>query len=122
VLDLAIARGRSTALLEPPLHELAPEPPRELMRATVLASLDWFAADSPDSPDTALNAARSWLWAETGQWATKREAAEWARSRAPEPELIDAALALRREGRSAGLDPGAVRGLAGRARDALGRA
>jgi predicted nucleotidyltransferase len=122
VLDLAIARGRSTPLLGPPLRELAPEPSRELVRAAALASLDRFAAHSPESPDTALNAARSWLWAETGQWATKGEAAEWARSRAPDPELIDAALALRRDGRPAGLDPGAVGELAARARDALRRA
>jgi predicted nucleotidyltransferase len=118
VLDLAIARGRSTPLFGPPLEALAPEPPPERVREAVLASLDWFAADAPDSADTVLNAARSWLWAETGEWATKGEAAAWARSRARDPALIDAALALRAEGRLSGLDPASVRELSARARRA----
>jgi hypothetical protein len=119
VLDLAIARGRSEALFGPPLDVLAPEPPRERVRGAVLASLDWFAADAPDSPDTALNAARSWVWAETGRWATKGEAAVWARGRAPDPGVIDSALALRAEGRLSGLDPARVRELSARARRAV---
>lgn len=119
VLDLAIARGRSTPLFGPPLEELAPSPPLSRLRDAVLASLDWFAADAPGSPDTALNALRTWRWAETGEWSTKAEAAEWALGRGADDELVKEALALRRDGRLSGLEPGLVRQLSRRARQAV---
>ncbi len=119
VLDLAIARGRSTPLLGPPLADLAPSPPLSRLRDAVLASLDWFAADAPGSPDTLLNALRSWRWAETGEWSTKAEAAEWALQRGADDGLVKEALDLRREGRLSGLEPVLVRELSARARAAV---
>ena len=85
----------------------------------VLASLDWFAADAPDSPETVLNALRSWRWAETGEWSTKAEAAEWALGRGANEGLVKEAFALRREGRLSGLEPSRVRELSARARAAV---
>ena len=119
VLDLAIARGRSRSLLGPPLSELVPEQPRARLAAAALEALDWFAAAEPSAPDTALNACRSWRWAEEGVWSTKSEAASWAAERAPDPALVQEALRLRSEGIRAGLDAGCVGELAARARAAL---
>jgi Domain of unknown function (DUF4111) len=119
VLDLAVARGRSRALVGPALSALAPAPPRAQVTAAALQALDWFAAAEPGAPDTALNACRSWQWAVTDEWPTKAEAARWARPRLANPELIDEALRLRAEGSRDGLDPQRVRELAARAREAL---
>lgn len=119
VLDLAIARGRSRALLGPPLSELVPEQPRARLAAAALEALDWFAKAEPGAPDTVLNACRSWDWAVTEEWSTKAEAARWARGRAPDPGLVEEALRLRAEGAREGLDAARVRELCACARKAL---
>jgi hypothetical protein len=45
-----------------------------------------------------LNAARSWRFAETGEWWSKEAAGEWARDRTAHPAVVEAALADRRGG------------------------
>jgi predicted nucleotidyltransferase len=121
VLDLAIARERSRALVGPPLAELVPPLPRERLAAAALRSLRWLAEHEPDAPDTLLNACRSWRWAAEGVWSTKVEAAEWALARSSDPGLVRAALAERKLGRREGLDVAEVRRVVARAEEALSR-
>ena len=74
VLDRSIAEQHAVALLGPPWGEVFPPVPRD----EVLAALDGaLAFDGWDDPDGAwLAAARARIWRETGEWVSKKRAAE----------------------------------------------
>jgi hypothetical protein len=55
-----------------------------------------------------LNACRAWRFADDDVLGSKIEGAAWARARWPNPEVIDAAVALRRGEDTAPLDASAV--------------
>jgi predicted nucleotidyltransferase len=74
VLDRSIAEQHAVPLFGPPWAEVFPPVPRE----AVLAALDEaLAFDGWDDPRGAsLAAARGRIWRETGEWVSKRRAAE----------------------------------------------
>ena len=85
LLDLSIARERSTPLYGPPLRSLLGEIPRPLVLDALRAALDWYSIREPDPVSTVLAACRTWYYVEEGEWASKRDAAEWAAGRLPDP-------------------------------------
>jgi hypothetical protein len=95
LLDLAIARDRSTPLAGPPLHALLGEIPRPAVLEALLAALDWYDAEEPDPAASILAACRAWHFADEGEWVSKREAAEWATLRLSHPGPVHRALTLR---------------------------
>ena len=95
LLDLSIARERSTPLYGPPLRSLLGEIPRPLVLDALRAALDWYSTSEPDPVSTVLAACRTWYYAEEGEWASKRDAAEWAAGRLPDPRAVHRAVTLR---------------------------
>jgi hypothetical protein len=93
VLDLAIGRECGRALNGPPPALLFAEIPREWQLGAIVESLQWHHEHQPRNPACVLNACRSWLYVETGRWASKPDAAAWVRAHKPEWQLaVDAAL------------------------------
>jgi Aminoglycoside adenylyltransferase, C-terminal domain len=113
VVDLACARGLNRVLYGPPLEEVLPAPDAADVWAAVRAVLEWQERTEPAAPNSVLNACRAWRWAATGEWTSKTDAAAWARDF--DPELIDAAVALRRGEEAPPLDESRVRELLQRA-------
>lgn len=95
LLDLAIARERSTPLAGPPLHALLGEIPRPAVLEALGSALEWFDTEEPDHAASILAACRAWHYAEVGDWASKRDAAEWAAQRLSDPGPVHRALTLR---------------------------
>jgi hypothetical protein len=95
LLDLAIARERSTPLAGPPLHALLGQIPRPAVLEALRSALDWYDDEEPDTAASILAACRAWHFAEEGEWASKREAAEWATLRLTQPGPVHRALTLR---------------------------
>ena len=95
LLDLAIARERSTPLAGPPLHVLLGEIARTDVLDALRSALDWYADEEPDPAASILAACRAWHFAEEGEWASKRDAAEWATARLLDPGPVHRALTLR---------------------------
>jgi predicted nucleotidyltransferase len=82
VLDRAIAEQHVIVLHGPPWEDVfAP-----IQRADVLdaleQALDWQEREDPLGRSSVLNTVHGWMWVETGEWATKLEAAAWLRDRA----------------------------------------
>jgi hypothetical protein len=95
LLDLAIARERSTPVSGPPLHALLGEIPRSAVLDALRSALDWYDLEEPDHAASILAACRAWHYAEEGEWTSKRGAAEWAAERLPDPGPVHSALTLR---------------------------
>jgi predicted nucleotidyltransferase len=79
VLDRAIAEQHAFTLLGPPWHEVFPPVPRETVLAALEEALDWQRREEPLGRSSVLNACRARMWLDTGEWASKSEAAEWLR-------------------------------------------
>ena len=94
-----------------------PEPDPEAVHEALRAVLDWQESVEPGAPSSVLNACRAWYVAEHGTWASKSQAAAWARD--ADPDLVDAALRLRTGECDEELDTAQVRNLVSRAREAL---
>jgi hypothetical protein len=105
VLDLAVTRAHGRALVGPPPHTLIAPIPRRHILAALIEALDWHDERDAPSPNRVLNACRAWRFVAQGVWCTKAEGAAWARARTAHAAIIDEALALRRQGRFADLDP-----------------
>jgi len=95
LLDLAIARERSTPLSGPPLHALLGEIPRPAVLEALRSALDWYDLDEPDHAASILAGCRAWHYADEGEWVSKRDAAEWAAERLPDSGPVHRALILR---------------------------
>jgi hypothetical protein len=95
LLDLAIARERSTPLAGPPLHALLGDIPRPDVLDALRSALDWYAEEEPDAAASILAACRAWQFAEEGEWGSKRDAAEWATARLADTGPVHRALTLR---------------------------
>jgi Nucleotidyltransferase domain/Domain of unknown function (DUF4111) len=80
VLDLALAREHAVALHGPPAAELIGEVPRPLVLDAMADTVAWYARNEPGE-GAVLAAARAWLYAEEGVFASKRDALQWARHR-----------------------------------------
>jgi hypothetical protein len=100
VLDLAIARVSGVAVVGPPASDVIPAASRSELVDAVRESLAW-QAESGVPDDLVLNAARTRRFLEDGVWTSKKAAGAWALERLASPEVVAAALALRRR------DPGA---------------
>ena len=93
VLDRAIVRERGLPLAGPPAAEVFAEIPRQVVLEALRESLAWHRANAAEAGENlVLNAVRAWRYAEEGTWASKREAAEWARERLADPAVLDAAV------------------------------
>jgi hypothetical protein len=123
LLDLALARDGGRSLLGPPPEAVVGPIARSAVLEALADSLDWHAAHEGAHADAVLNACRAWRFAvEGGSLGSKEEGAAWARERATDRELIDAALAARRSGAEAVLPLGRVAGVVGAARAAVAAA
>jgi hypothetical protein len=121
-LDLALARDRGRSLLGPPPAELIGPVPRDVVLAALAQSLDWHESREPASPNTVLNACRAWRFALDGALGSKEEGAAWARARAEDPGVIDAALEARRAGARLDVAPERVAALVAATRSAVTQA
>src|SRR5215210_6419425 len=88
LIDLAIAREHSRALVGPSGRELIGPITRPVLIEALKTSLEWHERFEPTSPNAVLGACRAWLFAVEGRWGSKAEAAAWARPRSAYPETI----------------------------------
>ena len=107
VLDRAIAHRSGLAITGPPARGVFADVPRSTLLDAMGESMAWHRAHEKATLYSVLNACRAWRFAEADVLGSKLEGAAWARARWPDPDLIDAAVALRR-GEDATLDDSAV--------------
>jgi predicted nucleotidyltransferase len=81
VLDRAIAQEHAIVLAGPPWNEVFEPVSREALVDALGQALDWQDENEPVGRSAVLNACRAWMWLETGEWRSKREAAAWLRGR-----------------------------------------
>jgi predicted nucleotidyltransferase len=81
VLDRAIAERHVIVLHGPPWEDVFAPVPRADVLDALEQALDWQEREDPLGRSSVLNAVRGWMWVETGEWATKSEAAAWLRDR-----------------------------------------
>lgn len=81
VLDRSIAERQAVPLLGPPWLEAFEPVPRESVLDALDRALDWQEREEPLGRSSVLNACRAWMWLETGEWASKPEAAAWLREK-----------------------------------------
>jgi hypothetical protein len=108
VIDLAILREHGLALHGPPAHELVAPIPRRWLLDALGDGLAWHAANEPALHQSVLNAGRAWRFTVEGVWSSKDAAAGWVLARTEDPDLVQAALAIRHGDRSRTLDPARV--------------
>lgn len=96
LLDLAIGRDLGRALYGPSPTDLLAEVPRTWQLSAILDSLSWHDASEPATPNRVLNACRSWRYAETEIWGSKRQGARWVATHYPDLTVVSAALSSRR--------------------------
>ena len=95
VLDQAIAHRAGIAIVGPPGCQVFADVPRDALLAAMKDSMRWHRAHEGATLYSVLNASRAWRFAAEDALGSKLEGAAWARSRWPNPELIDSAVALR---------------------------
>jgi hypothetical protein len=108
VLDLAMARKHGWSLFGPPPQAVFGEIERIRVLKALVASLRWHRSNDREGIQSVLNACRAWRWVEEGTWSPKPAAAAWARARADDPGVIDAALAARAADGASSLENNAV--------------
>jgi len=118
-LDVAIGRTLGRGLLGPPPAELFPELPDALVRGAARDSLDWWSSHGGHAFTAVLAACVAWRWAEIGTWSSKGAAARWAAERAPEPDVLLAALDRREGDGTRAFDEAAAGRFVALVRDAL---
>jgi hypothetical protein len=106
-LDRAIAHRSGVAISGPPPSTVFADVPRPPLLAAMSESMAWHRAHEKATLYSVLNACRAWRFAEEDVLGSKLEGAAWARARWADPDVIDAAVALRR-GQAASLDQVAV--------------
>jgi hypothetical protein len=77
VVDLAVAHQCGLTLFGPPPQELIAAPDPADVRAAQSDVVAWYAHHG-DEADVAAAACRAWHWRETGTFAPKRRAIQWA--------------------------------------------
>ncbi|MGH2681637.1 MAG: aminoglycoside adenylyltransferase domain-containing protein [Actinomycetota bacterium] len=95
LLDAAMARDHARTMFGPPPQSVFGEIDRDRVLRALLGSLRWHRANDLDGVQSILNACRAWCWLEDGRWSPKPAAAGWARARAKDPGVVDAAVAAR---------------------------
>ena len=79
VIDVAIGREHGRPLAGPAPADVFPQPPPDLILASLRQALDWFVANDATGVGAVFGACRAWAWAHDGRWRSKAESAEWAR-------------------------------------------
>jgi Domain of unknown function (DUF4111)/Nucleotidyltransferase domain len=110
VLDRAIAHRAGLAISGPPARQIFADVPRRTLLEAMEESMAWHRVHETATLYSVLNACRAWRFADEDVLGSKLEGAAWARSRWPDTDVIDAAVALRR-GEHARLDEPAVAAL-----------
>jgi hypothetical protein len=77
VVDLAVAHQCGLRLFGPPPQELIAAPDPADVRAAQSDVVAWYAHHG-DEAEVAAAACRAWHWRETGKFASKRGAIQWA--------------------------------------------
>lgn len=95
VLDRAIAHRAGIAIVGPPATQVFADVTRDALLAAMRDSMRWHRDHEGATLYSVLNASRAWRFAAEGALGSKLEGAAWARSRWPNPELIESAVALR---------------------------
>lgn len=113
VLDRAIAHRSGMAVTGPPANALFADIARPTLLKAMAESMQWHRVHEGTTLYSVLNACRAWRFAVDGVLGSKLDGAAWARTRWPHPDVIDAAVALRR-GQPGGLDEAAVDALLSR--------
>jgi streptomycin 3"-adenylyltransferase len=96
VLHLAVARQAGIALLGPAPARMIGPVPRDALLAQLRDELHWASAHASPAY-RALNAARAWMFAETGRLASKLDGASWALGRGHDDVLLAARAFQRAE-------------------------
>ena len=120
VIDLAIGREHGRPLAGPAPADVFPQPPPDLILASLRQALDWFVANDATGVGAVFGACRAWAWAHDGRWRSKAESAEWARTRMTDPGPVGKAVRLRDGSREHPLSEPEVAAVVDRARAALG--
>lgn len=107
VLDRAIAHRSGLAISGPRPSGIFADVPRSTLLEAMCESMTWHRTHEKATLYSVLNACRAWRFAEENVLGSKLKGAAWARARWTDPDLIDAAMALRR-GEQATLDEPAV--------------
>jgi hypothetical protein len=110
VIDRAIAHRCGVRIAGPPPGELFVDVSRRQLLDSMMQSMRWHRRHEPATLHSVLNAARAWRFAIEDVLGSKLGGAAWARTRWPDPGVIDAAVDLR-HGRPAVLDERAVEAL-----------
>jgi hypothetical protein len=97
-LDRAIAHRYGIAITGPPSATVFADLPREMLLEAMKSSMRWHRTHEHATLYSVLNAARAWRFAAENVLGSKLDGAEWARLRWSNPQVIDAAVALRHGG------------------------
>ncbi len=106
-IDRAIAHRSGVVITGPPSWSVFVDVPRSALLAAMSESMEWHRVHEKATLYSVLNACRAWRFAEEDVLGSKLKGAIWARARWPDPDVIDAAVALR-YGRDAALDGASV--------------
>ena len=110
LLDRAIAHRHGLAISGPPANEVFSDVPRRSLLEAMRSSMQWHRTHERATLYSVLNAARAWRFAREDVLGSKLEGAAWARRQWHDPEVIEAAVALR-HGRAGRLEDAAVQQL-----------
>jgi hypothetical protein len=102
VLDRAIAHRYGVVITGPAAKSVFADAPRPTLLDAMAQSMRWHREHERATLYSVLNASRAWRYASDDVLGSKLDGAAWARGRWHQPELIDAAVALR-HGRPADL-------------------
>jgi hypothetical protein len=80
VIDLAVAHQSGLVLFGPPARELIAAPDPADVREALSEVVAWYARHGDESEMVAA-ACRAWHWRDTGTFAAKRRAIQWAADR-----------------------------------------
>jgi hypothetical protein len=117
LIDRSIARDHALLITGPPPSELFARIPRAWTLDALRESLAWHRQNESGRPNTILNACRAWLFAKKNLWASKSDAAAWARQQLDDPTPVETALRGRAGGDPARVDNAEV--VLARVEDAL---
>jgi hypothetical protein len=96
VLDRAIAHRSGVVISGPPASTVFVDVPRGILLDAMYQSMAWHQIHEKATLYSVLNACRAWRFAEEDVLGSKLEGAAWARERWRDPDVIDAAVLLRR--------------------------
>ena len=108
VLDRAIAHRSGVTISGPRPSQVFADAPRRTLLEAMHESMAWHRVHEKATLYSVLNACRAWRFADEDVLGSKLEGAAWARERWPDPDVIDAAVALRRGEKAAALEAAAV--------------